>query len=224
VARVPSKPVARPRRAPVKGGAQRPEDNRDLRAMIMAATEQLLAEKRLEEITVLDVIECAGVSRASFYIYFESKYAPLAALAEEVADKLYNVYWAEYLAGDESPTPEAYTNHWRQTVAVWSEHRAVLVAAAAAWRADPSAIEGWATLWNRYVGDNEAFIERARTRGEAPPGLNARALAASLCWMSENALYLAFTDAAPEFHDHERLAQVQSMIWHRAIFGASTAL
>jgi AcrR family transcriptional regulator len=220
MARGASKSVARVSKTRVRAaGAAKAEDNRDLRAMIMAATEQLLSEKRLEEITVLDVIERAGVSRASFYIYFESKYAPLAALAEDVADKLYNVYWAEYLGGDESPTLEVYTEHWRQTLDVWCEHRAVLVAAAAAWRADPTAIEGWHALWSRYVEDNEAFIERARARGEAPPGLDARTLAASLCWMSENALYLAFADAAPEFHDHGRLAEVQALIWHRAIFG-----
>ena len=221
MARGASKPIARVRKPPVKGVGPKPDDNRDLRAMIMAATEELLSEKRLEEITVLDVIDRAGVSRASFYIYFESKYAPLAALAEEVADKLYNVYWAEYLGGEESPTLEVYTEHWRQTLVFWAEHRAVLVAAAAAWRADPAAIEGWHALWSRYVEENVAFIERARVRGEAPPGVDARTLAASLCWMSENTLYLAFTGAAPEFHDPERLSEVQAMIWHRAIFGAT---
>jgi AcrR family transcriptional regulator len=219
MARNTSKPSARARRPTVRSGGGRPEDNRDLRAMIMAATEELLTERRMEEITVLDVIERAGVSRASFYIYFESKYAPLAALAEEVADKLYNVYWAEYLAGEESPTLEVYREHWRQTLVFWGEHRAVLVAAAAAWRSDPAAIEGWHALWTEYVENNVAFIERARARGDAPPGLDARALASSLTWMSENALYLAFAEAAPEFHDHDRLAEVQSLIWHRAIFG-----
>src|SRR5581483_11983687 len=149
------------KRSTAKVAGARAEDGRDLRAMIIGATERLLGQRRLEEITVLDVIERAGVSRASFYIYFESKYAPLAALAEQVADKLYNVYWAEYLGGDESPTLEVYAEHWRQTLAVWAEHRAVLVAAAAAWRSDPAAIEGWHALWSRYVENNAAFIERA---------------------------------------------------------------
>jgi hypothetical protein len=37
--------------------------------------------------------------------------------------------------------------------------------------------------------------------------------------MAENTLYLAFTETAPEFGDHDRLAETQSAIWFRAIFG-----
>lgn len=173
----------------------------------------------MEEITVLDVIAHAEVSRASFYIYFESKYAPLAALATEVTDRIYEGYWAPFFNGRESPTLEHYTEHWLQTLAVWETHEAVLVSAAAAWRADPAAIDGWRALWARYVEDNRQFIERVRARGDAPDGLDARALAASLTWMSENALYLAFTGAAPELGDRRVLAETQSAIWFRSIFG-----
>src|SRR5581483_4187182 len=119
------------KRSTAKVAGARAEDGRDLRAMIIGATERLLGQRRLEEIPVLDVIEEAGVSRASFYIYVESKYAPVAELEEELADKLYDGYWAPYLSGSESPTLANYTEHWRQTIAVWHEHKSVLVAAAA---------------------------------------------------------------------------------------------
>lgn len=208
-----------PRRRPRRGSRAASGDARDLRAQILVATERLLSERRLEEITVLDISEQAGVSRASFYIYFESKYAPLAALATKVTDEIYEGSWAPFFAGRESPTLEHYTEHWLQTLAVWDTHQAVLVSAAAAWRADPGAIDGWRALWARYVEDNRRFIERARERGDAPEGLDARALAASLTWMSENALYLAFTGAAPELGDRRLLAVTQSAIWFRSIFG-----
>jgi AcrR family transcriptional regulator len=207
------------RKAPGRPGGSRPEDGRDLRTMIIAATERLLEQRRLEEITVLDVIEEARVSRASFYIYFESKYAPVAALAEELADQLYDVHWAPFFSGTESPTLANHRDHWRDTVAVWGEHQAVLVAAAAAWRADPAAIEGWHALWTRYVALNREFIERARASGMAPAGPDADALAAALTWMGENALYLAFTGASPELADPDQLAEIHALIWHRAIFG-----
>jgi AcrR family transcriptional regulator len=208
------------RRSPGRAGGSKPEDGRDLRAMIIAATERLLEQRRLEEITVLDVIEEARVSRASFYIYFESKYAPVAALAEELADQIYDLHWAPFFGGSESPTLANYTDHWRKTVAVWGEHKAVLVAAAAAWRADPAAIEGWHALWTRYVTLNREFIARARASGMAPPGPDADALAAALTWMGENALYLAFTGSSPELTDDDRLAEIHALIWHRAIFGS----
>jgi AcrR family transcriptional regulator len=191
----------------------------DLRDMILAAMGELLAERRLEEITVLDLTERAQVSRASFYVYFESKYAPLAALAEQVTDGIYRDCWAPFVAGEESPSLETYGEHLLQTIELWDQHRAVLVAAAAAWRADPAAIGGWEALWSRYVSGQRGLIERARSRGEAPDGLDAQTLAAALTWMHENALYLAFVGAVPEFRDHRRLAETQSTIWWRAIFG-----
>jgi AcrR family transcriptional regulator len=53
--------------------------NAELRQAILAATEGLLRERRLEDLTVVDMIEAAGCSRPSFYMYFESKHAAVAA-------------------------------------------------------------------------------------------------------------------------------------------------
>jgi AcrR family transcriptional regulator len=212
---------SRPRRTAARPAAARADDGRDLRGLILEATERLLQERPVHELTVLALCEAAGVSRASFYIYFESKYAPVAALAEQVTDTIYRDHWEPFLGGAESPTLENYTDHWRQTTALWERHRAVLVAAAAAWRAEPAATDGWRALWTTYIGLNRGFIERAQARGDAPAELDAATLAASLTWMAENALYLAFTETAPEFLDHERLTQAHCGIWYRAIFGSA---
>jgi AcrR family transcriptional regulator len=211
---------SRPRRVAGRAGQPRGDEGRDLRSLILAATERLLGERRLDEITVLDLSEAAGVSRASFYTYFESKYAAVAALAEQVVDRIWRDHWSPFFAGSESPTLENYTDHWLQTMALWSEHQAVLVAAATAWRTDPAAIDGWRAVWTTYVHAIREFIERARERGDAPAGVDAATLAAALTWMNENALYLAFTEATPEFQDHRLLAETQSVIWFRAIFSS----
>jgi hypothetical protein len=147
-----------------------------------------------------------------------AKYAAVAALAEQVTDTIYRDHWRPYFAGAESPTPENNAEHWLQTIALWSEHRDVLVAAATAWRADSAAIDGWRGLWSTYVNLSREFILAARARGDARDGLDATTLAASLTWMSENTLYLAFTGAIPEFQDRRLLADTQSGIWFRAIF------
>jgi AcrR family transcriptional regulator len=198
----------------------RRDEARDVRAAILAATERLLEQRRLDEITVLDVIEAAGVSRATFYIYFESKNAAIAALAEDVTETIYRDLWGPFITGEEPPSEALLTEHLQQTLAIWREHQAVLVAAAEAWRADPAVFYQWGALWKRYVQDMRAYIERARAGGTAPSELDAEALASLLIWLNENALYLAFTQTAPELDD-ERLAPTLAGIWMRAIYGGT---
>lgn len=210
---------SRPRRARAKPGARGDEARqpRDVRAEILSATTRLLGQRRLEEITVSDIIEAAGVSRATFYIYFESKYAPVAALAEQITEELYVNFWKPFIDGEEAPSRAGLRDHMHQTLMRWNEDQAVLVAAAAAWRADPAAIDQWRELWTRYVADTRRLIERTRARGQAPDGLDAGMLAATLTWMNESILYLAFTN--DEFGDHAKLAETQAGIWLRSIFG-----
>jgi AcrR family transcriptional regulator len=167
------------------------------------------------------VIEAAGVSRATFYIYFESKHATVAALAEAVMEPLYANLWVPLLTSAE-PTWEALlADHWIKTLAFWREHQAVLVATAEAWRANPAALPQWGAIWSRYVEDIRAYIERARAAGDAPTELDAEALASLLVWMNENALYLAFTGEAPELADEKRLATTMSGVWMRSIYGSA---
>ena len=213
--------VARERRVRSRAVSARREELRDVRGAILAATERLLSERPLDAITVLDVIEAAGVSRASFYIYFESKNAAVATLAEEVTERIYKNLWEPFIAGAEPPSEALMTQHWLETLALWREHRAVLVAAAEAWRAAPEAFYQWGTVWTRYVEDTRAYIARARARSEAPSELDADTLANALIWLNENALYMAFTRTAPELADDERLARTMAGIWMRAIYGTT---
>jgi TetR/AcrR family transcriptional regulator, ethionamide resistance regulator len=226
MARSATKPVGeeavppRSRRVRSRNGAR----SEDVRGAILVATERLLKERRLEEITVSDVIEAAGVSRASFYIYFESKYGPVGALAETITAEIYDTLWKPFFEGEERITKPLIRDHWLQTLDIWREHQAVLVAAAAAWRADPGAIDQWRAVWSRYVTDTRAFIERAREAGKAPTDLDADMVAALLTWSNEALLYLAFTGSVPELADSQRLVDTQTEVWIRAIFGTTPEL
>ena len=47
---------------------------------IFEATEKLLGEHSLQEVSVAQIIAEAGLSRATFYFYFGSKYSVAASL------------------------------------------------------------------------------------------------------------------------------------------------
>src|ERR1700751_4629142 len=58
---------------------------------IFAATEELLAVVPLQDLSVAQIIERAGVPRATFYFYFSSKYAVVTGLLASVMDEIYDV-------------------------------------------------------------------------------------------------------------------------------------
>ena len=213
--------LSRPRRARSRAPSARRDEARDVRQAVLGATEQLLSERRLDGITVLDIIEAAGVSRATFYIYFESKYAVVAALAESITEQLYNDLWSPFMLGTEAPSEALLTDHFIETVAAWRAHQSVMVAAGETWRADPSGFYQWGSIWRRYVADIRDYIERARASGLAPDGPDAETLAALLVWGNETAFYLAFSSSSPELESDERLAATIAATWMRAIYAAT---
>jgi AcrR family transcriptional regulator len=198
--------------------------NPDVRNAFIRATERLLQERRLEELTVVDVIEAAGFSRPTFYEYFQSKHAVVAALAEEVIDEIYERLWRPWLEVEEPATRAALIAHYLDTLAAWRRHRAVLVAAAAGWRTDPAAYATWGERWERYVAITQRHIELARAAGSAPHDPDSETLANVLVWLSEAVLYLTFAEPPLELGDDGALAATMSAVWMRSIYGAAEPL
>ncbi len=65
--------------------------NGDIEQSVCDATERLLATRRFADLSVADILSEAGVSRASFYFYFASRYALLSAVSERAVDEVYAV-------------------------------------------------------------------------------------------------------------------------------------
>jgi AcrR family transcriptional regulator len=217
-------PPAIQRPAPVTAAPERLAQRRRRRApdaearqAFLAATEELLRERHLDELTVVDVIERAGFSRATFYAYFESKHAVVAALARQVFDEMYERFWQSWLELSSTGEPDEWIAQYKGTLAIWREHP-VLTAAAVGWRTDPQAYAAWGELWRENVEITVGYIERARAAGAAEPWPEVRTLAAILVWLSETLLYLAFAGSTP-LGDDQHLAEAVAAIWLRSIHG-----
>ena len=57
---------------------------------IFKATEKLLAKQPFTDLSVAQIIERAGISRASFYHYFSSKLGVIAGLLVAVMDDIFD--------------------------------------------------------------------------------------------------------------------------------------
>src|SRR5688500_18105157 len=115
-----------------------------VRDSVLAAAERLLGRMSLEELTVGVLAGEAGVSRASFYIYFESKQAVVVALLENVLAEVHRAA-KPWLERADSPPEEALQAALGGSLAVWRRHGAVLRAGVESTRSAPEIGELWRT-------------------------------------------------------------------------------
>jgi AcrR family transcriptional regulator len=193
-------------------------DGRDVRALILDATERLLARQRFESLSVADILKAAAVSRGSFYFYFPNKHAVLAELVRRA------VGGAREAAGtwtaDESDTPGAALRRGTMEGArLWRVHAPVLRAIVENWQSDPALARLWTEMMDGFAAAATERILADRAAGRAPArDDDPRALATALCWMSERAYYLAAI-GHPAFTGEGRLVDALTEVWAAAVYG-----
>lgn len=204
-----ARPATRaPRRARIPDG--------EARGAIMAATERLLAERQLHELSVTDIAEAAGTSRGIVYFYFAGKSAVLAALAETACSELVEI-WRDWFDGH-GPVEEAeLRQNFSASVALWSEHRAIISAVVETWRLDPEVGAVWGQAMNTLIADTRARIERDRAAGHAVGAGDAGALAETLVWSSERIHYVALTGIAGSLAERPQLVEAMVQLWSRLL-------
>ena len=193
--------------------------NGEIEQSVCDATERLLATRRFADLSVADIISEAGVSRASFYFYFASKYELLSAVSERAIDEVYAVTQTWLHRAEAEPPLDALQTAMRGAVARWAAHGPVLRAVVESSASAPEIDAQWKRLIARFSAATAEQIERERAAGVAPPGMDARALGALLTWMTERALYLMVSGGEPEFADADALVETLTGVWWRAIYG-----
>jgi TetR/AcrR family transcriptional regulator, ethionamide resistance regulator len=135
---------------------------------ILDGARALLEVRPLTQLTVDELASAAGISRSSFYFYFDGKPAVLGALLEGLAEEFTaeSGPWLEALGPDVAALRQATAN----SVALWRTHGGLL---RQAWRADGT--EPQLAAWRDGVVDrgltrSAAKIARDRAAGLAPPG------------------------------------------------------
>jgi len=189
--------------------------------LIFAATERLLGRMSLNDISVARIIDEAGVSRATFYFYFSSKFAVIAALLAAVMDEIVESV-RPFLERDESTPPDvSLRESFDAGTTVWAEHRLLLRAVSEHWHAVPELRELWNELWGRSIDLTAELLDRERKRGLAPPGPDSRQLSAALLWGAERAIYVAGLDSNDELPGEKAIVESLVTIWHGAIYGTA---
>lgn len=195
---------------------------------IMAATEQLLLDVSLHELSVSDIIKAAGISRPTFYYHFTSKYDVIGALVRRITDEIAVgvqpfIDAAPELGG--RPAPEIYEEALRESLygaaQVWREHRAVLQAVSELWHSVPELETLWRGLTEPFIDAVAEAIDDLRERGIVPQGTSSRRIASTLAWATERCLYVAGRGVDDELPNERLIVEPLMGLWLGGVFGSA---
>jgi TetR/AcrR family transcriptional regulator, ethionamide resistance regulator len=193
-------------------------EHRDVREAILTATEALLAQRRFADLAVAHVLEEAGVSRASFYFYFQSKYEVLGELARRAVGSGHAAGQPWLSRGNNEDPTDSLREGIAGGARVWARHAPVLRAVVENWREDPELAALWTELMASYTDAAARRIEQDRlAAGTASSALDVRPLAATLTWLGERLYYLAAIGVAP-FDDEDTLVQALLEVWTATLY------
>jgi TetR/AcrR family transcriptional regulator, ethionamide resistance regulator len=204
-----------PASRPVGRRGVRKGDRRE--AAILDTAERLLAEKSFASIGIEELAVGAAISRPTFYFYFASKHAVLAALVDRISDDLYLAADNWRLPKTESPG-EWIKSNIEIAAHAWREHGPVLRAAAETWGLTPEKMDFWGSRIAELIEASTMGIAHLHRRGISPSGgPSPRALATALIWMGERCLYIQSRGADPSL-DQAEVVDALATIGMRALF------
>lgn len=179
---------------------------------LLEATERLMGDgASFTELSVDRLATEAGISRASFYIYFEDKGHLLRRLAREVFGDLANAaerWWGVASQHD----PDSLRAAMAGIIDSFRRHQAVLVALNETAAYDPATAETYRELLAAVSARMGSVIEDGQADGSIRRELPAATAASALVWMVERACQQNLP-AKPRDYDPELAATLTDIIW-----------
>ena len=170
---------------------------------------------RYADLSVEAIITAGGISRSTFYVYFEDKGDLLVAMAQDVIGDLLadGASWWELPVG---ATREDLHKALRVPIDTYRKHRTILGTVAETAAYDPRVREQQQNLIGQVVSALTAYITEAQRSGTADTALDANRTARWLIWMIERGLYQLIGGADGD--ETERLLDTLTDIVWRVIY------
>jgi AcrR family transcriptional regulator len=203
------------RRAAPPGG-----DAPELREAILDATARLLAERSFTDLAVSEILTSAGVSRGTFYFYFDSKQAVLAELVRRAVAQGHAAA-GPWLANPADPVA-ALRAGITAGARLWQAGAPVLRAIVENWHADPRLTALWLEQMQTFTDATITQIIADPRAWQTLAGQDIPALASALTWLGERLYYLAAT-GTPPFDDQDTLVSTLLAVWTSVLYQAHTA-
>jgi TetR/AcrR family transcriptional regulator, ethionamide resistance regulator len=192
------------------GRAQRREQ---MERKLLDATERLMRDgASFTELSVDRLSTEAGISRASFYVYFEDKGHLLRRLAGQVfgdlaaaAERWWSVAWRH--------DPDDVRAAIAGIIESYRRHQAVLVALSEMAGYDPATAQTYRELLVEISRRMAGVIADGQADGSVRPGLPAAVTASALVWMVERTCQQNLPGNPPDY-DAELAQTLAEIIWN----------
>jgi AcrR family transcriptional regulator len=176
-------------------GGGRTARREELREKLLAATEALLQDgESFTELSVERLVSAAGVSRSTFYVYFEDKGQLLRAWFDGISSGLEEDVEAWWRL-DAGSTREDVRAALAGVVEGYRPHTRLMAALYDTAAYDPSVRELVSGLIDRSIARLEHHIHAGQRAGFVDPAIPAAEVAAWLTWMAERGLHQLVRDA-----------------------------
>jgi TetR/AcrR family transcriptional regulator, ethionamide resistance regulator len=195
-----------------KPQATRQQRREHMERRLLDATERLMSEgASFTELSVDRLSTEAGISRASFYIYFEDKAHLLRGLARHVMGDLADDgarWWSVAWRHDPADVRAAMAG----IIASYRRHQAVLVALNEMAAYDPSVAATYRDLLADISRRVTRVIEDGQADGSIRRELPAATTADALTWMTERVCHQNLPNTPRDF-DAELAATLAEIVW-----------
>jgi AcrR family transcriptional regulator len=183
-----------------------------LERRLLDATEKLMGEEKLSYagLSVDRLATAAGISRASFYIYFEDKEDLLRRLAERAVDEVGDAARNWWQAA-ERDNPEDLRLAMKAILATYRRHELILSAVVETSAYDERVAEVFNELINGIRDATREVIERGQARGLIRQ-LPVNEVAGALTWMVERVCYQMVRNSPPD-NDDTLAAVLTQIVW-----------
>lgn len=183
----------------------------EIEEALLNATERLMKDgSSFTELSVERLSGEAGVSRATFYIYFEDKSHLLRQLAQRIFAELSGAArrWWDVAARRE---PKDANSAMSAIITTYRKHQALVTAVIEMAAYDPEVAATYRAIFDEITGNVERIIAAGHTSG-AIREIPARESAAALTWMVERTCHQLL--GAPSADADARVATaLAEMIW-----------
>ncbi len=163
------------------------------------------------DLSVESIITAGGISRSTFYVYFQDKGDLLVAMAQNVISDLVatgSSWWDLPVTAGREDLRTAL----RVPIDTYRTHRAILGTVAETAAYDPRVREQHQSLIDQVVAALTDYIRAAQLAGAADPELDAARTAQWVIWMIERGLY-QLVGAADDAEVEQQLDALTDIIW-----------
>jgi AcrR family transcriptional regulator len=200
----------------VAGGRSADGDSGD---SILEAAMRLLDQMPLHDMSVAKIMQEAGVARATFYAYFDSKHDVAATLLAKVMDEIHEGIEPFLHRDPDIPPRDALRASLAAGWQTFMHNQPLMRATSEHWHAEPALREIWLEVIERFSADVAAEIDRERAAGLAPPGTDSQTLAAMLLWSTERCMHVAGMGVDAKMPSQADMFEPLLEMWLRTIYG-----